>query len=90
MSLKDILHRLWGRAYVSPVPPRRPPRLEPIRYLKELNGYVGLWVAVKDGKVRASAQTSTRLAEILFRKNIEGATIQFVAPPSEREKVGLG
>lgn len=71
-------------------PSRKHRRLEPVRHLPELDQYAGLWVAVKDGKVRERARTSVELAEILFRKNIQGATIQFVPPPSDSEKVGLG
>jgi hypothetical protein len=51
---------------------------------------VGFWVAIKDGVIRAKARTSTELAHDLFQKNIRGATIQFVPPPSDTEKVGLG
>ena len=67
MRLKGLLRRLFERRYAKNVPPsRRLPHLEPVRYLKALNGYVGLWVAVKDGKIKASARTSTELAETLL------------------------
>ncbi len=58
--------------------------------MAELDGYAGLWVGVKDRRVVAAAQTSKELAEVLSRKNLQGATIQFVPVASDTEKVGLG
>ena len=69
---------------------RRVPALEPIRHLDALDDYVGDWVAVRDGKVVAAAKSSVKLAYELHHRDIRGATIQFVEPPTTAERVGLG
>jgi hypothetical protein len=91
MGLWERLRSRIGRAYPAYVrPSRRLPKVEPIRHLAELNGHIGEWVAVKNGRVKAAAPTSRKLAEELHKRNIQGATIQFVAPTSKGERVGLG
>ena len=46
--------------------------MEPERRLPELDQYVGLWVAVKDGKVIAVASTSLELVDALHGKTAAG------------------
>jgi hypothetical protein len=91
MGSIDVLHRLRRWRYRAGVgPSRRLPVFEPIRHMKVLDDYVGYWVALKDGAVKAAAKTSIELAEELHKRHIQGATILFVEPPTTAERVGLG
>jgi hypothetical protein len=47
--------------------------MEPERRLPELDRWVGLWVAVKDGKVIAAAPTSLELVDALHTLRPVGA-----------------
>jgi len=72
---------------------RREP-MEPERRLPELDRYVGLWVAVKDGKVVAAASTSLELVDALHKLRPvgagRGAVAQYVPRPSEQIMIGVG
>lgn len=72
---------------------RREP-IEPERRLPELDRYVGLWVAVKDGKVVAAASTSLELVDALHKLRPvgagRGAVAQYVPRPSEQIMIGVG
>jgi hypothetical protein len=67
-------------------------RIPPVRHLPELDKYEGKWVAVKDGAVVASAQTSRELVAELRRIGdaAEGAVAQFVPGPRQSFMVGVG
>lgn len=65
---------------------------EPERRPSELQKYVGLWVAVKDGKVIAAAETSRDLVHSVRKLGSrgEGAVAQRVPKPSNSSLVGVG
>lgn len=93
MYFKGLLRRFRRGIYpdgVSPHPARRLPALEPVRHLQVLDRYVGCWVAVKDGQVVDAAKTSRELASKIHYRNLRGVVVEYVAPPSSVEKVGLG
>lgn len=68
--------------------------IEPERRLPELDQWVGLWVAVKDGKVIAAASTSLELVRALHELRPvgagKGAVAQYVPRPDERIMIGVG
>jgi hypothetical protein len=68
--------------------------MEPERRLPELDQYIGLWVAVKDGKVIAAASTSLELVDALHRLQPvgagRGAVAQYVPRPTEQIMIGIG
>jgi Family of unknown function (DUF5678) len=68
--------------------------MEPERRLPELDQYIGLWVAVKDGKVIAAASTSLELVDALHRLRPagagRGAVAQYVPRPTEQIMIGIG
>lgn len=68
------------------------PHIEPVRRLAELDQYAGLWVAVKDGKVIASAQNSRELVPMIREIGAagEGAVASFVPHRSEEIVIGVG
>jgi hypothetical protein len=84
--------RLLGGRYATHLPVGRRPRkhIDALPYLAVLDEYVGRWVAVKEGRVVLDAPSSTSLAKSLRQANIRGATAQYVSPPSEGYRVGLG
>jgi hypothetical protein len=72
---------------------RQPGRtIAPLRASSELGKHVGEWVAVKAGKVVAAAASSRELATKLrtMGADAHGATAQYVVPPAEGYKVGVG
>lgn len=72
---------------------RRPSEpMRPLPYLRELDRYVGKWVAVKDGHVVTFADTSTELALRLRELGADGrgAVMQFVRPEADSYIVGVG
>lgn len=73
-------------------PPRRVNELTPVRRPTELDGYVGQWVAVKEGRVIASADTSRELVTKVKALGAQGvdAVAEYVAPPSHSWMVGAG
>lgn len=74
-----------------PIGPRPEAPLKPMRYLSELDRYVGKWVAVKGGHVLTYADTSTDLAvRLRQREDARGAVIQFVRPEVNAYVVGVG
>jgi hypothetical protein len=64
----------------------------PVPRLRELDDYEGQWVAVKGGRIVASAATSRDLVLRLRELGDAsvGAVIQHVLPPSDAALVGLG
>lgn len=66
--------------------------LEPVRRLPDLDNFVGKWVAVKDGRVIAAADTSRALVYEVHKLGAKGkgAVVQFVPPPSKSLMVGVG
>ena len=73
---------------------RRREPMEPERRLPELDNWVGLWVAVKDGKVIAAAPTSLELVDALHKLRPagagKGAVAQYVPEPTDRIMIGVG
>lgn len=91
MGVRERLRSLFRRGYSRSVSPRRRlPRLEPIRHLSDLDAWIGWWVAVKSGEVVATGRTAIQLVSEMREKNIHGATAQYVPPPADAIKVGLG
>ena len=90
-------HTVWRvarrRAYRCGMGTRRKP-MEPERRLPELDQFVGLWVAVKDGKVIAAAATSLELVDALAKLRpvgaARGAVAQYVPRPTEETMIGVG
>jgi hypothetical protein len=68
--------------------------MEPERRLPELDKWVGLWVAVKDGEVIAAAATSLELVDALHKLRPvgvgTGAVAQYVPRPTEEIMIGVG
>jgi Family of unknown function (DUF5678) len=66
--------------------------MEPIRRAADLDEFFGKWVAVKDGRIVAVADTSRGLAYELKKLGsaAKGAVMRYVAPPSTSALVGLG
>jgi hypothetical protein len=73
---------------------RRREPMEPERRLPELDNWVGLWVAVKDGKVIAAAPTSLELVDALHKLRPvgagKGAVAQYVPEPTDYVMIGVG
>lgn len=72
---------------------RRPERrLAPIEATIGLEKYEGLWIAVKDERVVAAAETTRELVYALAKigPSAEGATMQRVPKPENGLLVGLG
>lgn len=73
---------------------RRREPMEPERRLPELDNWVGLWVAVKDGKVIAAAPTSLELVDALHKLRPvgagRGAVAQYVPEPTDYVMIGVG
>src|ERR1700759_352351 len=73
---------------------RRHEPMEPERRLPELDHWIGLWVAVKDGKVIAAAPTSLELVDALHKLRPvgagRGAVAQYVPEPTDRIMIGVG
>lgn len=92
MKARNWLLRILGAPYAADMPVGRRPQkhVEPELYLDELDRYAGRWVAVKNDRVVLDAPTSTALARSLKQANIHGATAQYVSPPTEGYRVGLG
>jgi hypothetical protein len=67
-------------------------RVQPIRRLQELDGWTGMWVAIKDGAVIAAAPTSRELVVQVRSKGelAKGAVAQFVPTPSDEIVIGVG
>lgn len=90
MASTEISSRGYPVAIVER--PRRVTEFEPVRRPKELDRYVGQWVAVKGGRVIASATTSAELVKAVKALGEEGndALAEYVAPPSQSWMVGVG
>lgn len=69
---------------------RSHPPVEPERHLDALDEFEGKWVAVKDGRVVAAADTSSDLAYRLHDRDIRGAVSRYVPRSSDSERVGIG
>jgi hypothetical protein len=66
--------------------------LKPVERLAELDDYVGKWVAVKAGRVVASADTAPELVRRVkaLGPDADDAVAEYVAPPSTSWMVGVG
>ena len=66
--------------------------VEPLRRAEGIDDYAGQWVAVKDGRVVASAPHARDLVVLVRDMGQDGAdaTVEFVAPPSDSFMVGVG
>lgn len=64
----------------------------PVPRLRELDEFIGKWVAVKDGHVVAAAESSKALVYEVHKlgANGKGAVVQFVPPASRSSMVGVG
>lgn len=64
----------------------------PAPRLRELDEFIGRWVAVKDGHVVAAAESSKALVYEVHKLGTKGkgAVVQFVPPPSRSSMVGVG
>lgn len=86
----DRLRSGYGRAMGQPGPTRRvaaQPRP------KELDGFVGKWVAVIDGEVVAAADSSHQLALQLHDMDYRhraGVVVEYVRPATDSYIVGVG
>jgi hypothetical protein len=73
---------------------RRHEPMEPERRLPELDRWVGLWVAVKNGEVIAASPTSLELVDALHKLRPvgagKGAVAQYVPEPTDRIMIGVG
>ncbi len=67
-------------------------RTEPVRQPTDLQLWVGMWVAVKDGRVIAAAHNSRDLVPIVKDKGEagRGAVARFVPQQSDDIVIGVG
>jgi hypothetical protein len=90
---RTLLRRIRDR-YAGHMPIARHPEtpIHPVPHLRELDRYVGRWVAVKDRRVVAWGGTSTDLALAVRALGAEGkgAVMQFVQPEADAYIVGVG
>lgn len=72
--------------------PKRVTEMEPVKRSALLRGYVGKWVAVKEGRVVASAETAGELVKLVkaLGEEGQGAIAEYVSPPSSILMVGVG
>lgn len=87
------VHRQQDRYHEDMGVDRQPRRvISPVHAIAELDAHVGKWVAVREGKVIATAPSSTDLVEKLRALGVDGrgASAQYVAPPVAGYKVGVG
>lgn len=80
--------RRYGRD--MPIGRRAEHEVHAIPHLPELDAYIGKWVAVKGGRVVASAATSEALARELRTRHLQGAVMQFVPSQAHTFVVGVG
>lgn len=82
----------WRREYRGAMALGAGSRMDPERRLAELDGWVGCWVAVKDGHVVTAAPTSRELVLRVrsMGQAAEGAVAQFVPEPSDDIVIGVG
>ena len=68
-----------------------PKRVEPERRPEGIDRWAGLWVAVKDGKVIAAAESSRELVAAVRRgPSAAGAVAQYVPQRTEDIVIGVG
>jgi len=87
------LGRVFNRwRYARGMGRHSPRRVEPERRPAGIDRWAGLWVAVKDGKVIAEAQTSRELVPRLRSMGPagEGAVAQFVPERTDDIVIGVG
>ena len=67
-------------------------KVEPERRPEGIDGWAGLWVAVKDGKVIAAAENSRELVARVRSKgpSAAGAVAQYVPQRTEDIVIGVG
>ncbi len=90
--MTDIFWRVARRAGYRHGMRGRQKRIEPERRLADLDRWIGLWVAVKNGKVIAAAPNSQDLVPKLqeMGEKGRGAVAQYVPPPSDVIMIGVG
>lgn len=66
--------------------------VQPVRRPDYLDGWVGMWIAVKDGEVIAAAYNSRDLVPMVREKGPagEGAVAQYVPSRSDDIVIGVG
>jgi uncharacterized protein DUF5678 len=82
-------HLYAGKMPLAPKPTRT---LHTIRAPEGLSDHEGEWVAIKGGEIIASAPTARELALKMreMGERARGASAQFVSPPVEGYRVGVG
>lgn len=87
--LRVVKSRRYARGMTSP---RKVPRVEPVRRDPGLDHWVGMWVAVKDGRVIAAAYNSRDLVPKVIEMGPagKGAVAQFVPQPTDDIVIGVG
>lgn len=75
-----------------PLAPRPDRRIETLRAPRDLSEHEGEWVGTRGSKIVAVAPTARELAVKLRSMGDEGrnVTAQYVAPPAEGYRVGVG
>lgn len=88
--IRILLRAFSRRAYSRGM--RTHPRMEPERRLDVLDGWTGMWVAVKDGEVVAAAYNSRDLVPQVRKlgERGHGAVAQYVPPRTEDIIIGVG
>ncbi len=83
--------RCWSET-ASPTDERSPNAAEPVRAPEDLDRWVNMWVAVKDGKVITAAYNSHDLVRqvIEMGPNATGAVAQFVPKRTDAVVIGVG
>lgn len=86
----ETVRRLYR--WVVGVSRRHPGFDRPVPRLDDLDSFAGLWVAIKDGEVIATAPTSTRLVYEVQKLGPRGedAVVELVQPASDAAAVGAG
>jgi Family of unknown function (DUF5678) len=89
--MRVILRRV-GRLFGYRRGMSQPARWEPEHRPSELNEFVGMWVAVKDGKVITCANNPRELVPRLHElgERGRGAVAQYVPYPSDAIMIGVG
>lgn len=70
----------------------RPRKVEPIRRDPELDRWIGMWIAIKDGEVIAAAHNSNELVRMVIEMGPRGAgaVAQFVPQRQDSIVIGVG
>lgn len=92
MRAKGLLGRLKGYRRPMPLGPRPGKRVRTLPAPADLQEYEGEWVAVIGTQVIDHATSARELAVKLRDRGPEGrrATAQFVPPPAQGYRIGVG